>query len=66
MNIRTKWVCSYLFILLDINECDVLNGGCSHYCNNTDGDYYCSCPVGYELDNELLCEGKYSWIGLVN
>ena len=43
---------------LDINECDVFNGGCSHYCNNTDGSYYCSCPVGYELVNELLCEGK--------
>ena len=45
---------------LDINECDVLNGGCSHYCNNTDGSYYCSCPVGYDLVNELLCEGKHS------
>ena len=58
MNIRTKWVCSYLFISLDINECDVLNGGCSHFCTNTNGHYYCSCPMGYELDNKLLCEGK--------
>ena len=47
-------------LCLDINECDVLNGGCSHYCNNTDGSYYCSCPVGYDLINKLLCEGKYS------
>ena len=43
---------------LDINECDELNGGCSHYCNNTDGSYYCSCPVGYELDDQELCKGK--------
>ena len=51
-------VCSYFFISLDINECDVFNGGCSHFCTNTNGSYYCSCPVGYELVNELLCKGK--------
>ena len=45
-------------LYLDINECNVLNGGCSHYCNNTDGSYYCSCPVGFELVDEELCKGK--------
>ena len=45
---------------LDINECDQLNGDCSHYCNNTDGSYYCSCPVGYELVDQQLCEGEGS------
>ena len=49
------------FNSLDINECDVLNGGCSHYCNNTDGSYYCSCPVGYELVDQELCKGKYNF-----
>ena len=43
---------------LDINECDQLNGDCSHYCNNTDGSYYCSCPMGYELVDQQLCEGE--------
>ena len=42
----------------DINECDQLNAGCSHYCNNTDGSYYCSCPVGYGLIDQQLCRGK--------
>ena len=50
---------SFHFII-DSNECNVLNGGCSHYCNNTDGSYYCSCPVGYELVDQELCKGKYS------
>ena len=49
---------AFTFILLDINECNVLNVGCSHYCNNTDGSYYCSCPVGYDLIDQNLCKGK--------
>ena len=53
-------------ISLDINECNVLNGSCSHFCNNTNGSYYCSCPMGYELVNEVLCVGKYSWISPIN
>ena len=51
-------ICFRFFISLDIIECDVLIGGCSHYCNNTDGSYYCSCPVGYELTDQQLCKGK--------
>ena len=23
-------------------------------------DYYCSCPVGYELVDQELCNGEYS------
>nr|XP_042899317.1 hemicentin-1-like isoform X2 [Parasteatoda tepidariorum] len=28
---------------------------CSHYCSNTPGSFYCSCPDGYELFNETTC-----------
>ena len=35
---------------IDINECDVENGGCEHNCINTPGSYYCSCDDGYTLD----------------
>ena len=34
--------------------------GCSHGCNNTEGAYYCTCPVGYELsDDSRTCVGEY-------
>ena len=29
---------------LDIDECALNNGGCSHFCTNTDGSFECSCP----------------------
>ena len=42
-----------------MNECNTSsNGGCSHYCNNTEGGYFCSCPNGYLLgDNNYTCIG---------
>ena len=33
----------------DINECDESNGGCSHYCINTEGSFECFCRDGYIL-----------------
>jgi hypothetical protein len=33
----------------DFNECVTNNGGCSHYCHNTIGSFYCSCPPGMIL-----------------
>eukprot|EP00049_Salpingoeca_infusionum_P014685 m.277599 g.277599 ORF g.277599 m.277599 type:complete len:1768 (+) comp15730_c0_seq1:122-5425(+) len=38
---------------LDVDEC--LNNPCSHFCNNTQGDYECSCPSGLELANKTTC-----------
>ena len=47
-------------LFTDDDECSdpiVENGGCSHTCNNVYGDYYCSCPAGYVLDERgLNCE----------
>ena len=34
---------------IDVNECLIGNGGCSHTCLNTFGSYQCTCPAGYEL-----------------
>lgn len=40
----------------DINECTVGTSGCSHTCANTDGGYFCSCPLGMTLDtNRKTC-----------
>uniref|UniRef100_F1KPH3 Mesocentin n=1 Tax=Ascaris suum TaxID=6253 RepID=F1KPH3_ASCSU len=34
----------------DVNECQQQNGGCSHGCVNTPGDFYCACPHGMMRD----------------
>ena len=44
---------------LDVNECEVLNGGCDHRCKNTNGSYVCQCNKGFFLDgNGKSCSGK--------
>lgn len=55
--------CSQGFLLgvdgtcVDIDECHVNNGGCSHHCENTQGSYKCSCPKGYAFGaNSRDCE----------
>ncbi|XP_060658313.1 fibrillin-1 isoform X1 [Drosophila nasuta] len=34
---------------VDIDECHVNNGGCSHLCENAQGSFKCACPAGYKL-----------------
>ena len=47
---------------LDINECHQNNGGCSDFCDNIIGSYYCSCGTGYLLDAaKHNCTGKLSY-----
>ncbi|KAL7732539.1 hypothetical protein ACLKA6_019174 [Drosophila palustris] len=42
---------------VDIDECRVNNGGCSHQCENTEGSFKCRCPAGYQLEaNSHDCE----------
>ena len=45
---------------VDINECDTSNGGCEQRCSNTVGSFYCSCDIGYQLDNNgFNCTGEH-------
>ena len=52
----------------DINECDEGNGGCSDYCDNTQGSFECSCDDGYELESDrrncvgTVCILKYMYL----
>ena len=47
-------------VYLDINECEMLNGGCQHQCKNTNGSYLCQCNDGFLLNgNGRTCSGKY-------
>jgi hypothetical protein len=39
---------------IDINECLINNGRCSHKCINLIGSFECSCPVGMMLGKDLL------------
>ena len=48
-------------IFADINECDESNGGCSHYCINTEGSFECFCRDGYILVSDgKNCSGAKS------
>ena len=52
---------------VDDNECDHLNGGCTHECTNTYGSYECSCRTGYSLQpNRHDCEGTTSVLLEIN
>ncbi|XP_007895821.2 oncoprotein-induced transcript 3 protein [Callorhinchus milii] len=42
---------------LDVNECEVNNGGCSEICHNLKGSFQCSCMAGHVLSNDhVTCE----------
>lgn len=42
---------------IDVNECSVSNGDCSHDCVNKPGTYHCLCPSGFRLlKNNRTCE----------
>lgn len=47
----------------DIDECDLeYNGGCVHECNNTPGNYRCTCYDGFHLAHDgHNCLGKISF-----
>ena len=45
---------------LDVNECEISNGGCQHQCRNTNGSYLCQSNGGFFLDiNGKTCTGKF-------
>lgn len=50
---------SLLLTFSDINECDNVNVGCMHSCNNTNGSYHCTCNSGYVLAADgHMCNGE--------
>lgn len=44
--------------MIDIDECSLDLHNCTHVCINTLGNYSCSCPSGFQLVDQLKCEGK--------
>lgn len=50
----------YMHGVVDVDECELPNRYCDHYCNNTDGSHTCSCMEGFDLNNDLVsCNGGY-------
>lgn len=42
----------------DIDECELHNGGCEHFCRNTIGSFECNCRKGFKLlTDERSCQG---------
>ena len=39
---------------IDVDECQVGNGGCDHGCVNEEGGFKCTCKTGYLLDRKTL------------
>ncbi|KNC24941.1 hypothetical protein FF38_08702, partial [Lucilia cuprina] len=37
-------------VCLDVDECSIDNGQCTHFCMNLPGSYECSCPPGHLLN----------------
>ena len=49
------------FIVTDIDECFEGISGCSQYCVNNVGSYYCTCDNGYLLNSDQhTCDGKFA------
>lgn len=43
----------------DIDECELQNGGCEHFCRNTIGSFECNCRKGFKLlTDERSCQGR--------
>lgn len=53
----------FFFSIIDQNECDTTNGGCSQNCMNTEGSFYCTCNAGYKLNaDKRQCDGEDKFI----
>jgi len=42
----------------DIDECELNVTSCN--CTNTRGSYKCTCPSGFKLEEDILCQGNFS------
>jgi hypothetical protein len=49
----------FYYPVVDFDECDGGNNGCSQICVNTPGSFVCDCNQGYRLEiDQKTCNGK--------
>lgn len=54
--VQIKSTCPHF---VDVDECSINDGGCSHLCTNLEGGFQCSCPLDYQLQsNGVDCRSK--------
>ena len=61
---------SYRILAVDLlllfkvsNQCNINNGGCSHFCVLTSSSSLCVCPTGYALKQDgRTCENSKSFL----
>ena len=47
-------------LFTEIDECDMMNGGCQHSCTSTAGSFICTCDLGHVLlEDGFTCEGIF-------
>ena len=46
------------FLSVDIDECAETSSLCDQICVNTFGSYVCTCEPGYNLNDQMICEGR--------
>ena len=48
----------FVYLKIDMDECQVKNGGCDQICQNLPGTIHCRCRMGYTLhENGFTCDG---------
>lgn len=52
---------TFLSFILDVNECFFGKDNCNYnaYCNNTEGNFTCTCNIGFTGDG-VTCTGIFS------
>lgn len=56
-----------MHILIDIDECSTVNGGCHQECINIDGSKNCACYEGFEImDDGTNCAGMCSMYNCIS
>ena len=58
-------VCKTPSLCTDLDECAENDMLCDQICENTFGSYVCTCEPGYELIDDVMCQGQASIVKIL-